>query len=109
MAAIAYPRTAPTLSTLRLQAVYRRRRAVALLVAATVAFLALFAVVRLTSSAATDRPIATQTVTVQQGDTLWSIASRLPHHGDVRQLVDQLEQLNGPAPLQPGQQISVPG
>jgi LysM repeat protein len=109
MAAIAYPRTLQHRSALPVQAVYRRRRAVALLVVVTLAFVALLAAVQLTRASTSPRPISTQTVVVHPGDTLWSIAERLPHHGDVRSLVDELEAVHGPGPLQPGEQLAVPG
>jgi LysM repeat protein len=50
---------------------------------------------------------ATQ-ITVESGDTLWSIARRAQPTGDVRPLVDQLLATYGSAPLQPGQQVAVP-
>jgi nucleoid-associated protein YgaU len=52
---------------------------------------------------------AGSTVVVQAGDTLWSIARQLEPTGDVRPVVDQLVELNGSAPLQPGQRVVVPG
>ena len=48
------------------------------------------------------------TVTVQTGDTMWSIARRLQPTGDVRPLVDELVALNGGVVLQPGQQLAIP-
>jgi hypothetical protein len=51
---------------------------------------------------------ATSMVTVEPGDTLWSIARRLQPTGDVRSLVDQLQALNGSAPLQSGDQVRIP-
>jgi LysM repeat protein len=47
-------------------------------------------------------------VTVEAGDTLWSIARRVQPTGDVRPLVDQLLATYGTTPLQPGQQVIVP-
>jgi hypothetical protein len=51
----------------------------------------------------------TSVVTVRPGDSLWSIARRLQPGGDVRPLVDRLVELNGSAPLQPGDRVVVPG
>ena len=51
-----------------------------------------------------------QTVTVQPGDTLWTIASERYPNSDVRAKVWQIEQANhlfGQA-LQPGETIEVP-
>ena len=60
------------------------------------------------SASAASGGAATQ-VTVEAGDTLWSIARRIQPTGDVRPLVDQLVATNGTAPLQPGQQLTIPG
>jgi nucleoid-associated protein YgaU len=55
--------------------------------------------------AATARPAAPATVTVQPGDTLWSIALDVAPNHDPRAEVDQLAQLNhlGQGSLSPGQ------
>ncbi|HWJ96506.1 MAG TPA: LysM peptidoglycan-binding domain-containing protein [Acidimicrobiales bacterium] len=47
-------------------------------------------------------------VTVEAGDTLWSIARRIQPSGDVRSLVDRLTATYGTAPLQVGQEVTVP-
>jgi len=49
-------------------------------------------------------------VVVQPGDTLWSIASSLGGDGDVRALVDEIQQLNDleGAGLVPGQTLRLP-
>ena len=49
-------------------------------------------------------------VVVQPGDTLWSIAGSLGGDGDVRVVVDRIQELNdlGDAPLQPGQVLQLP-
>jgi nucleoid-associated protein YgaU len=49
-------------------------------------------------------------VVVQPGDTLWSIAGSLGDDGDVRAVVDRIQELNdlGNAPLQPGQVLQLP-
>ena len=50
------------------------------------------------------------TVTVAPGETIWSIAKALNGGGDVRQLVDQIIQINGltNSDLPAGQKIRVP-
>lgn len=48
-----------------------------------------------------------QTVVVQDGDTLWSIARRLQPTGDVRPLVDQLVVANGSSLVAPGDQLVI--
>jgi len=51
-----------------------------------------------------------ESVVVQPGDTLWSIAGSLGGDGDVRAVVDRLQELNGldGAPLVPGQTLQLP-
>jgi nucleoid-associated protein YgaU len=49
-------------------------------------------------------------VVVQPGDTLWSIASSLHSDGDVRAVVDEIQELNGlqGAEIRPGQTLLLP-
>lgn len=61
-----------------------------------------------TSSSSTDSGALGTQVTVEAGDTLWSIARRVQPTGDIRPLVDQLVATYGTTPLQPGQELSVP-
>jgi nucleoid-associated protein YgaU len=51
-----------------------------------------------------------ETVVVQPGDTLWSIATSLDGDGDVRAVIDEILQLNGltDAALVPGQTLLLP-
>ena len=49
------------------------------------------------------------TVTVQPGDTLWTIARSLAPDDDPRPLTDALVDLAGGTSLQPGQRIVIPG
>ena len=58
------------------------------------------------SSATAGAGTGTQ-VTVEAGDTLWTIARRVKPSGDVRPLVDQLVATYGTS-LQPGQQLIIP-
>jgi hypothetical protein len=51
------------------------------------------------------------TVTVQPGDTLWSIASaHAPASADIQEMIDQISAVNhlGAAPLLPGQRLRIP-
>jgi len=111
--------------TLARQRVYRRRRLVAVLglvVGLTVLALAVVGAGSLigagaptptdaSSSAATAAvpPAAAEAYIVQPGDTVWSIAAQLPHHGDVRTLVDELADRAGGPELQAGQRIDLTG
>jgi hypothetical protein len=102
--------------------VYRRRRvvavvlAVALVVVVTVGLrLALPPLARVVGggplTASDDPPpvpAGADTVLVQPGDTLWSIAAGLEGGGDVRATVDRLAVLNGGSDLQVGQRLVVP-
>ena len=86
----------------------------ALLLVMVVLLLAAFAVGRSASSQATSEspaaaPAAEQ-ITVQPGDTLWSLAERIAPARDPREVVSQIRRLNGlpTAALQAGQQLLVP-
>ncbi len=100
-------------------AVYRRRRAGALLALVTllvVAYLAVTALVATVGATGTTpaSPVgagapAGLVHVVQPGDTVWSIARSLHPHGDIRVVVDRLEGRLGGATLQPGQRVSLDG
>lgn len=55
-------------------------------------------------------PIPTSTVTVQEGDTLWEIASTVAAPGEVRAMVHHIEELNAlsGASLSIGQKLAIP-
>jgi len=57
------------------------------------------------------RPVATQSVVVEQGDSLWLIAQRAAPESDPRELVREIRELNGLRSnlIQPGQVLLVPG
>lgn len=50
------------------------------------------------------------TVTVQAGDTLWSVAERVAPHADTREVVAEIQSLNklASAMVEPGEQLVVP-
>ncbi|QIG41526.1 LysM peptidoglycan-binding domain-containing protein [Nocardioides anomalus] len=90
----------------------RRGRLVVLVAALVVAF-AIGVFVTAAGSVATQEPGTpepTRIVQVGSGDTLWAIASGLADDGDVRGMMQRIEQLNaldGPT-LQAGQRLVVP-
>jgi len=114
-------------SRLAQQAVYRRRRLVAMVLTVALVFafvlLATTAVARFaggapsaaggpspTSAAATGAAgVARPSVVVQPGDTLWTIAAEVAPKADVRITVDQLVALNGSGPIVAGQELVLPG
>lgn len=55
-------------------------------------------------------PVARHTVTVQAGDTLWSVAARIAPHADPRAIVAEIASLNklSGSIVQPGEQLVVP-
>lgn len=99
----------PTAPQLRLT-----RRGKALIVSATVAVIAVTAVMFGPSSNATDEagtPQDTTLVRVQPGHTLWQIAADANPDGDIRATVDEIVELNSlpnASSLQMGSQIAVP-
>jgi Tfp pilus assembly protein FimV len=90
--------------------VARRRRVVVFSVAATLAGVAMFAVMlgRVPASVSEHHPVSPVTHVVQPGETLWSIAQRVHPSGDVASYVDQLVRANGGDTIRVGQQIVVP-
>ncbi len=90
------------------------RRGKALIVSASVAIIAVTAVLFGPSSTATDQagiPQDTTQVRVQPGHTLWQIAADANPDGDIRATVDEIVELNSlpnASSLQMGSQIAVP-
>lgn len=87
-----------------------RRLAVVLALAAGVA-LGSWLGPLLSGGAGGDLRLAGQSsVTVESGDTLWSIASSVSGTSDVRAVIDRIRQLNGlrTADLVPGQVLQLP-
>jgi len=102
-----WPLTVPAARPVRLT-----RRGVAVAVLATVLLAALLLLVaRLSAGAPPATPAlpAGSTVTVQPGDTLWSIAQRAEPGSDPRLVVDQLRKANhlNSVQLSPGQTLKV--
>ena len=87
------------------------RRGVVVLGAAVAALAAaLLWLAARSAPAGVSAPPATHVVTVQSGDTLWSIASRVAPQRDPRAEVDALQRANhlSAAALSPGQTLRVP-
>lgn len=65
---------------------------------------------RSTATSEAGRDVPTQVVHVGAGETLWGIASDLAEDGDVRGMVDEIEQLNAldSSMLYAGQELYVP-
>jgi nucleoid-associated protein YgaU len=77
------------------------------------AVLAVASVLLAARSAATGEPgrdLATRTVVVAKGDTLWDIAGAAAGPGEIREMVHRIETLNAlPGPeLVEGQELAVP-
>ncbi len=64
----------------------------------------------LASATSAPRQIPTQTVVVEQGDSLWLIAGRTAPSADPREVVTRIRELNGMRSnlIQPGQVLLVP-
>jgi nucleoid-associated protein YgaU len=100
----------------RRRAVFRRRRlAVAVAAVALVALgvqvapgVAAALTTPPTTGGQVTEPISTTRYVAQPGDTLWSIAARLPDHGDVRDAVDLLGEANGADQVVAGQSVRIP-
>ena len=94
--------------------VYRRRRMVAALVAASLFTLLVLAVGGVGSFAGTgaavpERPVSPAAVyVVQPGDTFWDIARRLEPSGDPRPLVARLVAAHGSPVLVVGERLALP-
>ena len=99
---------APETTTLRLT----RRGRIAVLLAAllTMAVLVVALSPSTTATGEAGDPVATETVTVQPGDTLWKLATDANPNGDIRQTVDDIMRLNSlpTAHLPMGSEIAVP-
>ena len=89
-----------------------RRGRLAIFLASLVALLCVGVALGTGSSASQEpgSPTPTRTVVVGPGDTLWGIAGELAGDGEVRAMVDRLEQLNAldTAMVQSGQRLRVP-
>jgi len=89
----------------------RGRLAVLLAALLTMAVLVVALSPSTTATGEAGDPVATQTVTVQPGDTLWKLATDANPNGDIRQTVDDIMRLNSlvsASGLQMGSEVAVP-
>lgn len=95
----------------RLRITARGRRALAVLVAAPVLALGALGVLQAATATAGQEAVAVsyETVVVQPGETLWSIAAAVAPDVDPREVIADIQQLNGVGgAIQPGQQLTIP-
>ena len=92
----------------------RLRRTIAVLVLATIALIAVFVLGRASVHAAqptpTTKAATPAVVTVQAGDTLWTIATRIAPKSDPRATIRAIRELNGlsTGSVQAGQRLVLP-
>ena len=89
----------------------RGRRALAIVVAAPVLALGALGVLQATTAIAgqTTAEVSHETVVVQPGETLWSIAELVAPDVDPREVVADIQRINGiGGAIQPGQQLAIP-
>lgn len=101
----------PAIRAPRLRMTARGRRALAALVAAPVLVLAALGVVQASSAIAGQEaaPVSYESVVVQPGETLWSIAEAVAPGVDPREVVADIQRLNAVGgAIQPGQQLDIP-
>lgn len=98
-------------SASRLRLTRRGRRALLMAFAIPVAFVGTFGVLQVSGAVAGDEQVNAQfdTVTVQPGDTLWGLAETIAPNQDPRDVVVELQNLNGiHGAVVPGQVLSIP-
>ncbi|MCX6494180.1 MAG: LysM peptidoglycan-binding domain-containing protein [Actinobacteria bacterium] len=91
----------------------RGRRVITFLIAVPLALAAFFAIVSAGQAAATNSAVVTDTshtwITVESGETLWSLAYEIAPTKDPRDVIAEIVSLNQlNSDLQPGQRIALP-
>lgn len=105
--------TAVSAHRTRLVLTRRGRRLITLVIAVPLALAAFFAVVSTGQAAATDGATATDSslvwITIESGETLWSLAQQIAPTKDPRDVIADIVSLNQlNSDLQPGQRIALP-
>jgi len=113
MSAVAYPTFRPQVVRTRLVLTRRGRRVITLLIAVPLALAAFFATVSAGQAAATDGAVTADSsiswITVEAGETLWSLAHEIAPTKDPRDVIADIVSLNQlHSDLQPGQRIALP-
>ncbi|SDH21931.1 LysM peptidoglycan-binding domain-containing protein [Agrococcus jejuensis] len=103
--------TAIAIQAPQLRITARGRRALAIVVAAPVLVLAALGALQATTATAglEASTVVHESIVVQPGETLWSIASAVAPDADPREVIADIQSLNdiGGA-IQPGQQLAIP-
>lgn len=89
----------------------RRRRALAAVLLAPVACAVGFSLFTASpAGASNERTVPLERVTVDAGETLWSIAEEHAEGRDVREVMNDIERVNGlsSSSLEPGQELLLP-
>lgn len=103
--------TRAAVPTMGLRLTTRGRRALAVLVAAPVLALGALGVLQVSTASAGQEAasVSYETVVVQPGETLWSIAAGVAPEVDPREVIADIQRLNGVGgAIQPGQQLAIP-
>ena len=103
--------TAIAIQAPQLRMTPRGRRALAAFVAAPILALGALGALQATTALAGQQAadVSYETVVVQPGETLWSIAGVVAPDVDPREVIADIQRINGVGgAIQPGQQLSIP-
>lgn len=103
--------TAIAIQAPQLRITARGRRALAVVVAAPVLALAALGALQATTATAglEASTVVHETIVVQPGETLWSIASAVAPDVDPREVIADIQRINAiGGAIQPGQELAIP-